>query len=128
MEPKQQPSHHGTQTNADDVRPELPLLSTNEEVEIPASLSKISFFIVISSLFFGTFLVALDATIIGTALPAITTEYRSLNDIGWYGSAYLLTLTALQPGFGRLFAMWNTKVIYLLCVLVFEGELFHSVG
>lgn len=88
-----------------------------------AAPSRLSFFIIIGSLFFGTFLVALDATIIGTAMPAITTDYRTLDDIGWYGSGYLLTLTALQPTFGRLFAMWNTKAIYLLCVLVFEGEL-----
>ncbi|XTI91378.1 major facilitator superfamily domain-containing protein [Cenococcum geophilum] len=105
-----------------------PSSSTNKRFRTSVTPSQLPFFIVIGSLFFGTFLVALDATIIGTALPAITTEYRSLDDIGWYGSAYLLTLTALQPTFGRLFAMWNTKAIYLLCVLVFEGKFSQLLG
>jgi hypothetical protein len=98
------------------------LCAIESKVKKPLVTSQLPFFIVIGSLFFGTFLVALDATIIGTAIPAITTEYHSLGDIGWYGSGYLLTLTALQPTFGRLYAIWNTKTIYIACVLVFEGK------
>ncbi|KAJ5337286.1 uncharacterized protein N7506_005308 [Penicillium brevicompactum] len=37
------------------------------------------------------FLVALDQTIIATAIPTITSEFNSVEDIGWYGSAFLLT-------------------------------------
>jgi len=29
---------------------------------------------------------ALDNTIITTAIPSITDEFNSLNDVGWYGS------------------------------------------
>ena len=30
-------------------------------------------------------------------MPRITSEFHSIEDVGWYGSVYLLTTTALQP-------------------------------
>jgi hypothetical protein len=36
------------------------------------------------------FLIMLDQTIVGTALPRITSTFNSIKDIGWYGSAYML--------------------------------------
>ncbi|KAL9075027.1 MAG: hypothetical protein Q9161_001958 [Pseudevernia consocians] len=56
--------------------------------------------IIIGSLSFGTLLVAIDNTILAVAVPRITTVFNSLKDTGWYGSAYLLSITALQPTFG----------------------------
>ena len=49
----------------------------------------------------SVFLVALDNTIIATAIPRITDHFHSLGDVGWYGSAYLLTTCALQLFFGK---------------------------
>lgn len=37
------------------------------------------------------FLIMLDQTIMVTAIPSISTQFNSLKDIGWYGSAYLLS-------------------------------------
>jgi hypothetical protein len=42
----------------------------------------------------ATFVVALDNTIIATAIPRITTVFDSLNDVGWYGTSYMLTTTS----------------------------------
>lgn len=78
-------------------------------------------FLLISSLYLGTFLVALDTTILGTVLPALTTTFHSLDDLAWYGSAYLLTLTALQPTFGKLYKVLDTKGLYLASIVAFEG-------
>lgn len=36
------------------------------------------------------FIVALDRTIVATAIPQITDRFNSPDDVGWYGSAYLL--------------------------------------
>ncbi|KAF7916838.1 uncharacterized protein EAE98_010560 [Botrytis deweyae] len=30
-------------------------------------------------------------------IPKISTEFKALDDVGWYGSGYLITLTAFQP-------------------------------
>ena len=67
------------------------------------------FWAVIASLFLGMFLVALDRTIVATAIPRITEEFHSLGDIGWYGSAYQLTTAASQLVFGRVYKFYETK-------------------
>ena len=57
-----------------------------------------------------------------TAIPRITTQFHSLNDIGWYGFAYLLTQMALQPTYGRLYTFFDIKTVYLASLTVFEIE------
>ncbi|KAL4738633.1 major facilitator superfamily domain-containing protein [Aspergillus similis] len=78
---------------------------------------------VISALCLGTFLVALDTTIISVAVPSIATGYQAFDDVGWYGTAYLLTVTAFQPAFGSIFKIFNAKPAYLTSVLIFECAL-----
>jgi hypothetical protein len=64
----------------------------------------------------AVFLVALDQTIIATAIPRITDQFNSISDIGWYGSSYLLTATALQPTFGKLYRVFDVS-LFCLCYL-----------
>ena len=66
------------------------------------------------------FLVALDRIIISTAIPAITNEFNSISDIGWYGSAYMLTCAISNPTYGRLYQFYPTKWVYLISITVFE--------
>jgi hypothetical protein len=63
--------------------------------------------VILTALCCAIFLVALDQTIISTAIPKITDQFNSITDIGWYGSSYLLTATALQPVFGRLYTIFS---------------------
>ena len=70
----------------------------------------------------ATFVVALDNTIIATAIPRITTQFHSLDDVGWYGSSYLLTTTSLQPSFGKVYAYFDVKWVYLSALIIFEGR------
>lgn len=49
-----------------------------------------------------------------------------MNDVGWYGSSYLLTSTALQPCFGKIYAHFDIKIVYLTSVLIFEGLLLDT--
>ncbi|KAI0885866.1 putative MFS transporter [Annulohypoxylon maeteangense] len=66
------------------------------------------------------FLAMLDTSIVATAIPRITTEFHSLSDIGWYGSAYQLASCALQPLSGRIYTNFSTKWTFLAFFLVFE--------
>ncbi|CAK7232100.1 hypothetical protein SCUCBS95973_008148 [Sporothrix curviconia] len=59
------------------------------------------------------FLVALDRTIISTAIPEITNEFHSLPDIGWYASAYLLTCCSFQLHFGKIYSFFAVKYVFL---------------
>lgn len=66
----------------------------------------------IIALCLAVFLVALDQTIIATAIPKITDHFNSIADIGWYGSAYFLTSTSLQPSFGRIYKVFNVCFLH----------------
>jgi MFS family permease len=61
-----------------------------------------------------------DNSIIATAIPKITDEFHSLQDVGWYGSAYLLTTAALQLLFGKFYGYFSIKWVYLLAIVLFE--------
>lgn len=74
-----------------------------------------------AGLLLSVFVVALDNTIIATAIPKITTVFDSLNDVGWYGSAYLLTTTSLQPSFGKVYTYFDVKWVYLSSLVIFEA-------
>lgn len=67
-----------------------------------------------------TFVIALDNTIIATAIPKITSVFNSLEDVGWYGSSYLLTTTSLQPSFGKVYTYFDVKYTYLVALIIFE--------
>ncbi|OTA90555.1 hypothetical protein M434DRAFT_33541 [Hypoxylon sp. CO27-5] len=83
--------------------------------------SGLKLYLVILSLCLAVFLVALDQTIIAPALGAITGEYGSVKDIGWYGSSYLLTSTALQPLYGKIYRIFDIKYAFLSAVAIFEA-------
>ncbi|CZR57174.1 related to aflatoxin efflux pump AFLT [Phialocephala subalpina] len=76
--------------------------------------------IILAALCLAVFLVALDQTIISTAIPKITDKFNSIQDIGWYGSSYLLTATALQPTFGRIYTIFSIKMTFLTAIALFE--------
>ncbi|XDG10103.1 hypothetical protein ABKA04_009718 [Annulohypoxylon sp. FPYF3050] len=78
------------------------------------------FWSVMLSIYLALFLVALDRTIVSTAIPQITQDFHSLGDIGWYGSAYQLTTAASQLVFGRIYKFYEVKRVFLIAVALFE--------
>ncbi|KAK1450799.1 major facilitator superfamily transporter [Colletotrichum cuscutae] len=63
--------------------------------------------------------ISADRTLLTTAIPQITSDCQSTADIGWYGSAQLLTICAFQPVFGRVFSLFSVKWAYVLAILMF---------
>lgn len=57
--------------------------TNSDEVVYPTGLR---LFTIMSALCLATLLVALDDTIIAPAVPRITDQFKSVQDIGWYGS------------------------------------------
>ncbi|KAJ7307782.1 DHA14-like major facilitator [Mycena albidolilacea] len=96
---------------------EKPLPSPPIEDHLPhgASLA-----LLILALGLSVFLVALDNTIIATAIPKITDEFASLGDVGWYGSAYLQTTAATQLCFGKLYTFLPIKSVFVSAIGFFE--------
>ncbi|TFB03592.1 Efflux pump roqT [Trichoderma ghanense] len=80
----------------------------------------LKFWLIIVSAFVSMFLVALDRTIISTAIPTITDDFHSLSDIGWYGSSYMLTTAAFQLVWGRIYRFYDLRWTFLTCIVIFE--------
>lgn len=68
----------------------------------------------------SVFLVALDNTIIATAIPRITDVFQAIDDIGWYASSYLLTSCAFTLLWGKLYTFFSLKWGYLIAIFIFE--------
>ncbi|KAI1082704.1 putative efflux pump [Whalleya microplaca] len=85
--------------------------------------------LIVLALCLAVFLMALDNAIIATAIPKITSNFHSLPDVGWYGSAYLLTTAALQLLFGKLYTFLSLKWVFLTAIGIFElGSLICGVS
>ncbi|KAI9644894.1 hypothetical protein NHQ30_006922 [Ciborinia camelliae] len=94
--------------------------SSGEDDDESHYISGVPLILLTFGLCMATFTVALDNTIIATAIPKITTVFNSLGDVGWYGSSYLLTTTALQPSFGRIYTYFDVKWTYISALVLFE--------
>ncbi|KAL8795402.1 MAG: hypothetical protein Q9195_002143 [Heterodermia aff. obscurata] len=102
------------------------VLHDDEVIEYPGGLK---LFLLALALCLSIFLVALDSTIIATAIPQITDRFNSLNDVGWYGSAYLLTTAAFQLIFGKFYTFFSLKWVFLIAIGIFElGSLICGVA
>ncbi|KAJ5409073.1 hypothetical protein N7509_002956 [Penicillium cosmopolitanum] len=80
--------------------------SQEPEIEYPAAWRLV---LITIALCFCVFCVAL-----------ITDQFNSLDDVGWYGSSYLLTTCAVTLIFGKFYTYYSIKWIYLAALSVFE--------
>ncbi|KAL9083280.1 MAG: hypothetical protein Q9165_008586 [Trypethelium subeluteriae] len=100
--------------------------STPSEIVYPAT-PKLILILSVSAL--SIFLVALDNTIISTAIPRITDDFHSLDDVAWYGSGFLVTMAAFQSMWGKAYKYFSVKLVSLLAIFVFEiGSLICAVA
>ena len=67
----------------------------------------------------GVFLGALDQSVVGTALPRITSELGGLNHLSWVVTAYLLTSTAVTPLWGKISDLYGRRLIFQLSIGIF---------
>lgn len=68
-------------------------------------------------------------TIIATAVPKITDDFHSLEDIAWYGSAFFVTSGGFQSSWGKAFKYFPLKASYLAAIFIFElGSLICGVA
>ncbi|KAF3760414.1 MFS general substrate transporter [Cryphonectria parasitica EP155] len=85
--------------------------------------------VIVASLTLTLFLVILDTSIISTAVPQITDEFHSLQDVGWYASAYQLASASIQPLSGKMYQKFHTKSVFIGFVALFElGSLLCGVA
>jgi EmrB/QacA subfamily drug resistance transporter len=67
----------------------------------------------------GTFLAALDSTVVGTAMPTIVGDLGGLALYSWVFASYLLAATVTGPVFGKLSDTYGRKPIYIAGIFFF---------
>lgn len=75
--------------------------------------------IVMISVMASMFLVALDQTIIATALGKIVEEFNSFDQLSWIVTAYLLTTTITVPIAGKMSDLFGRRIVLLIGVAIF---------
>ncbi|KAJ3496470.1 hypothetical protein NLG97_g2641 [Lecanicillium saksenae] len=87
------------------------------EDEYPSG-TKLIFIVV--ALVLAIFLLALDMTIVATAIPKITEEFKGLDKVGWYGAAFFMTVGAFQSTWGKIYKYFPLKTSFLIAIFIFE--------
>ncbi len=67
----------------------------------------------------GMFLAALEATVVGTAMPTVIASLGGLELYSWVFSAYLLTSTVTVPAWGKLSDVHGRRPLYLAAIAIF---------
>lgn len=75
--------------------------------------------LVLASVMAGTFMIAVEATIVSTAMPKIAGQLGDLHLYSWVFSAYLLSQTAMTVIFGKLADMYGRKPVLLVGIGIF---------
>ncbi len=75
------------------------------------------------------FLVALDQTIISTALGKIVEDFNAYSSLSWVVTAYLITTTITTPIAGKFSDMFGRRLMILIGVTIFTvGSLFSGMS
>lgn len=91
--------------------------------------SKFKIAVIMFSLAVAVLLVALDITIVTTALPTISAEFKSASGYTWIGSAYLIAQSAATPIWGKVSDIFGRKPILLVTnAIFFVGSLLAGVS
>lgn len=65
------------------------------------------------------FIAALEATVVGTAMPTVIAALGGINRYSWVFSAYLVTSTVTVPVWGKLSDLYGRRLLYQAGIAVF---------
>jgi EmrB/QacA subfamily drug resistance transporter len=74
---------------------------------------------IVAGIMLAMFLSALEQTIVAPALPAIGKSLGGVDDLSWVVTAYLLSVTATTPLFGKLSDIYGRRLIMLWAIGIF---------
>jgi EmrB/QacA subfamily drug resistance transporter len=67
----------------------------------------------------GMFIAALEATVVGTAMPTVIASLGGINHYSWVFSAYIVTSTVTVPVWGKLSDLYGRRLLYQIGIGVF---------
>lgn len=92
----------------------------NEPVQCPHGTQ---LYAIICSLIILNIAGGLDVSIVAITIPAITNEFHTLHDIGWYATALRLTMCSFMFLFGKAYTLFNVKPILMASLTVVSAGL-----
>jgi EmrB/QacA subfamily drug resistance transporter len=84
-----------------------------------ADISPRTRFLVVGAALLALFLGALDALVVGAAMPTIVADLGGMHLYSWVFSSYLLTRAISLPIFGKLCDLFSSKQLYIVVICVF---------
>ncbi len=76
-------------------------------------------FLLISAALLALFLGALDALVVGAAMPSIVADLGGLPLYSWAFSVYLLARAIALPIFGKLCDLYSARRLYIISIVIF---------
>src|SRR5260221_5299702 len=67
----------------------------------------------------GMAIAALEATVVGTAMPTVIATLGGINHYSWVFSAYIVTSTVTVPIWGKLSDLYGRRLLYQVGIGVF---------
>jgi EmrB/QacA subfamily drug resistance transporter len=67
----------------------------------------------------GMFIAALEATVVGTAMPTVIATLGGLNRYSWVFTAYIVTSTVTVPVWGKLSDLYGRRLLYQVGIGIF---------
>jgi EmrB/QacA subfamily drug resistance transporter len=84
----------------------VPARSTNRRLTVAALLASIA-------------MSALEATVVGTAMPTVIADLGGIDRYGWVGAAYLLASTVTMPLYGKIADLYGRRPTLVFGIVLF---------
>jgi EmrB/QacA subfamily drug resistance transporter len=75
--------------------------------------------VVVLAVMLAMFMAAMEATVIGTAMPTVVAELHGIELYGWVGAIYMLATTVTIPVYGKLADTFGRKPTMLVGIALF---------
>jgi EmrB/QacA subfamily drug resistance transporter len=76
-------------------------------------------FLIVGAALLALFLGAMDALVVGAAMPTIVADLGGLHLYSWVFSSYLLARAIALPIFGKLCDLYSSKRLYCIAIITF---------
>ncbi|KAG8533219.1 uncharacterized protein KY384_002002 [Bacidia gigantensis] len=87
----------------------------------PRDIHGIKWGLAVFSVLASTFLFALDNTIVADVQPAIVESFGDVSKLPWLSVAFLVAAAGTNLVWGKMYAQFDAKILYLITVFLFEA-------
>src|SRR6478672_5775657 len=85
----------------------------------PLEMTKARRWAITAGVLVGSFIAALEATVVGTAMPTVIASLGGINHYSWVFSGYIVTSTVTVPVWGKLSDLYGRRLMYQLGIGLF---------